>query len=110
MAALYLVSRRATLDVASLEVSSGAGGTWRRVPLSSGWQGHVSGFDFQYLAPHVMVAERQTDSVARGAPHGLERDHGERRRGFPGRPAPDRAVLPASRADRTGGGVARARK
>ena len=63
VAALYLVSRRATLDVASLEVSSGAGGTWRRVPLSSGWQGHVSGFDFPYLAPHVMVAERQTDSL-----------------------------------------------
>ena len=58
--ALYLVSRRATLDVASLEVASGAGDPWRRVPQTSGWQGDVSGFDFPYLAPRVMVARRRT--------------------------------------------------
>ena len=62
-AALYLVSRRATLDVASLEVASGAGGAWRHVPLPSGWHGDVTGFDFPYLAPRVAVARHPTASL-----------------------------------------------
>ena len=61
--ALYLVSRRATLDVASLEVASGTDGTWRRVPLPSGWQSDVTGFDFPYLAPRIEVAHRGADSL-----------------------------------------------
>jgi hypothetical protein len=61
--ALYLVSRRATLDVGSLEVGSGPGDRWRRVPLPPGWQGDVTGFEFPYLGPRIQVEERRTDSL-----------------------------------------------
>jgi hypothetical protein len=55
VAALYLVSRRATLDVESLEVASGPDGAWRRVRLPAAWTGDVDGFDFAYLAPGLRV-------------------------------------------------------
>ena len=61
--ALYLVSRRATLDVDSVEVASGADGGWRRVPLPSGWQGDVSGFDFSYIAPRLRLGSGAAGSL-----------------------------------------------
>lgn len=71
--ALYLVSRRARLDVGSVEVSPGAGAPWQPVAARGRWRGDVMSFDFPYEAPRVgsvrtvggsVRAELETGSTA----------------------------------------------
>jgi hypothetical protein len=60
----YLVPRRATLDVESIEIASQQDGPWQRIQPGERWRGSVTGFDFAYLAPRITGV-----SAAQGSLH-----------------------------------------
>ena len=61
----YLVARKMTLFVPSLEVASGARGEWSRVPLSAGrrWRASTSSFKYVYEPPRFAVLSARSESV-----------------------------------------------
>jgi hypothetical protein len=70
-------NRQVTLEVRSLETTSGPSARWRRVALGNGWDGSAVGFDYSYLPPTIgrvatrggrLEAVASTGSTAAGPP------------------------------------------
>lgn len=61
----YLVARRVTFIVGSLEVSSGARGAWSRIPLGTEgrWRAFANSFELVYVRPRVASVSATGGSV-----------------------------------------------